>query len=94
MDRFIPCRNTVLFIGLLWLTPAVRGGQQTSAPSKTGVALEPGKAIERAVAGGDAHEYTVALTDWSVSVSGRRSAWHRPRGEAIRPGRQEDRRSR
>ncbi len=61
MDRFIPCRNTVLFIGLLWLTLAVRGGQQPTALSKTGVALEPGKAVERPMAGGDAHDYTVSL---------------------------------
>jgi hypothetical protein len=61
VDRFIPSRNTVLLVGLLWLAPAVRGGQQTSAPSKTGVALEPGKAIERAVAAGNAHDYKISL---------------------------------
>jgi erythromycin esterase len=61
VDRFTPCRNTVLLVGLLWLVSAVRGGQQTSAPSKTGVALEPGKAVERPMSGGDAHDYKVSL---------------------------------
>src|SRR5262249_29485725 len=39
----------------------IRGEQEPSGPSRTAVTLETGKAIERAMAGGEAHDYKVPL---------------------------------
>src|SRR3954447_8278619 len=61
MNGFTLWLNTLLVGGMLCLAPEIRGGPQSSATGKTAFALEPGKAIERAMAGGEIHEYKVSL---------------------------------
>ena len=61
MDRLIPLLTTVLVAATLSFAPRIRGGQEPSEPSRTAATLEPGKAIERAMAGGEAHDYKVPL---------------------------------
>jgi hypothetical protein len=61
VDRLIPVLTTVLFAAMLSLAPRIQGGQEPSEPSRTVATLEPGKAIERAMAGGEVHGYKVSL---------------------------------
>jgi erythromycin esterase len=61
VDRLIPVLATVLVAATLSFAPRIRGGQEPSEPSRTATTLETGKAIERAMAGGEAHEYKVPL---------------------------------
>jgi erythromycin esterase len=61
MERPIPLQTTVFVAVMLSFAPLIRGGQEPSEPGKTVSILEPGKAIERAMAGGDVHDYKVLL---------------------------------
>jgi hypothetical protein len=46
---------------MLSFAPRIRGGQEPSEPSRMVATLEPGKPIERAMAGGEAHDFNVSL---------------------------------
>ena len=61
MKRLVLYLTAAVVPATLLSTPLIRGGQEPSEPSKTISSLEPGKAIERAMAGGDAHDYKVPL---------------------------------
>src|SRR5262249_32038291 len=61
VDRLVPLLTTVLVAAMLSFAPRIRGGQEPSEPNQTASILEPGKAIERAMAGGEAHDYKVSL---------------------------------
>ena len=61
MDRLIPWVTTGLVATMLSFAPTIRGGQEPPGPTHSVPALEPGKAIERAMAGGEVHGYKVSL---------------------------------
>jgi hypothetical protein len=61
VDRLILLLATMFVAAMLSFAPWVRGGQLPSEPSQTVATLESGKAIERAMAGGEAHDYKVFL---------------------------------
>ena len=61
MQRPIPLHSTMFLAAILLFAPVNRAAQDQAQPSKTVVTLEPDKAIERAMAGGDVHDYKVLL---------------------------------
>jgi erythromycin esterase len=61
VDRLIPSLTTVLVVAMLSFAPRIRGGQEPSEPNQTASFLELGKGIERAMAGGEAHDFKLSL---------------------------------
>ncbi len=61
MNRLIPLLTAMLVAAMLSFTPLIRGGQEPSEPSRMASTLEPSKPVERAMAGGEAHDYKVVV---------------------------------